>query len=203
MKTVTASELLILDEKQFENEYYSWREYALDYEWWDYIDESFKEKCKALGISVDDITFSGFYSQGDGAAFCGSVDVSAYMEQHNLTESYPALYLAVKDDGSYVRISTSHRGHMRSDGSNECANQTAPSGVFSDLPQEDWEELVDAQANEACLEDGVLEWCNELASELYCDLENEYEHLTSKESFIDSCECNEITFEIETEEEES
>jgi hypothetical protein len=203
MKTVTVSELLILDKKRFEKEYYSWHTYTPDYEWWDTSYEDFKAKCRALGIAVDDITFNGFYTQGSSAAFCGTVDVGAYMEQHNLTESYPALYLAVKDDGSYVRISTSHRGNMSSDGGNECANQTAPSGVFSDLPQEDWEELVEEQASEACLEDGVLAWCNDLASGLYYELENEYEYLTSEESFIESCECNEITFEIETEEEES
>lgn len=203
MAQVTAAELLILDKKRFDTEYYSWQENDLYYQWWAYIYEYFKEKCRALSISVDDIEFSGFYQQGSGAAFCGQVDMGAYMEQHNLTESYPALYLAVKDDGSYVRISTSHRGNMRSDGSNECANQTAPSGVFSDLPPEDWVELVDAQASEACLEDGILEWCNELASALYRELESEYEHLTSEESFIESCECDGITFEIETEEEES
>jgi hypothetical protein len=30
---------------------------------------------------------------------------------------------------------------------------------------------------------------------LYRELRDEYEHLTSEESFIESCECNEITFE--------
>ena len=80
------------------------------------------------------------------------------------------------------------------------ANQTAPSGVFSDLPQTDWEELVDAQADAADMEDSVLTWCKDLAHELYINLRDEYEWRTSKEAFLESCECNEITFEVEWEE---
>ena len=34
MTTVTAQELLILDERRFDAEYYKWMEYCLDYDWW-------------------------------------------------------------------------------------------------------------------------------------------------------------------------
>jgi hypothetical protein len=39
------------------------------------------------------------------------------------------------------------------------------------------------------------EWVGKRCSKLYRELRDEYEHLTSEESFIESCECNEITFE--------
>jgi hypothetical protein len=125
------------------------------------------------------------------------------MKHHKLDEQYLALYLAAKDDGSYIRISTSHHGNMWTGDNNMWGNQTAPSGVFKDLPQTDWEDLVDAQIGEAGIEDEVLKWCQDLAHDLYVSLRDEYEYRTSEESFIESCECNEITFEIDLEEEES
>jgi hypothetical protein len=41
---------------------------------------------------------------------------------------------------------------------------------------------------------------DDISRQIYRDLRNEYEHLTSEESFIESCECNDVTFETEDEE---
>lgn len=201
MKTVTAAELLILDKKAFETEYYKWQEYCMDGNDMDYITDAFKERCEPLGITVDHIGYCISYSQGDGAHFDGRVDIPTFMEHTKMNEKYLALYLACKDDGSYVNISTTHRGNMQVNDWNMFANQTAPSGVFSDLKQEDWEDLVDSQTDAADMEGEVLALCRDLAHDLYTNLQEEYEYQTSEESFIESCECNDITFEIEEEDE--
>jgi hypothetical protein len=201
MKTVTAAELLILDKRQFDKEYYEWQTYCMDGDDMDFIKDDFTERCSQIGIRVDNIGYSISYSQGDGAHFDGRIDVARYMELSKLDEQYLALYLAVRDDGSFADISTTHRGTMQMDEWRMFANQTAPSGVFSDLPQRDWEELVDAQADAAGMEDSVLTLCKELAQDLYHSLRDEYEWRISEESFLESCECNEITFEIEEEDE--
>jgi hypothetical protein len=203
MKTVTAAELLILDKRQFDREYYKWCEHCMDGDDLDYIKEDFKERCEQIGIRVDTIGYCISYSQGDGAHFDGRVDIPTFMEHTKMNVKYLALYLACQDDGSYVNISTTHRGNMQVNDWNMFANQTAPSGVFSDLPQEDWEDLVDAQTDEADMEAEVLALCRRLAYDLYITLRDEYEYQTSEESFIESCECNDVTFEIETEEEEA
>lgn len=200
MKTVTAQELLILDERRFDAEHYKWQEYCLDYEWWDYIYDGFKATCDTHSIRVDDITFSGFHSQGDGAAFAGRINLAPFMEREGLDIKYPALYIGVKNDGSYFMVYNHRSGGLRGGEYEMYANQTAPEGVFSGLDQQAWEELLEEQENEAGLEDRALEFARHLADELYTNLSKEYDHLTSKESFIESCECNEITFEIETEE---
>lgn len=200
MKTVTAQELLILDKARFDTAYYKWAENAADYKWWEDEYDCFKEKCNALSITVTDITFSGFCSQGDGAAFGGRVDLTALMEREGLDVQYPALYIGVKNDGSYARIHITRSNNMRCGEYEMYANQTAPDGVFSGLDQEAWEDLVDEQDRDAGLEYAALTACQKLADQLYRDLEAEYEHMTSKESFIESCECNDVTFEIETEE---
>ena len=183
-----------LKAKRFQREYEKWCEHTPDYDWWDSIEENFIEDCATLGVRVDEITFSGFYSQGDGAAFRGRVYVYEWMEakEHHIT--HPAAYLACRDDGSYVSLTTGRGNNMRSS-IEEWANQTAPSGMFEGLEQEAWEYLVDEQISDLNIEDEVLSFCEDLAAKLYTDLRDEYEHLTSEEMFIEHCEANEVTFE--------
>lgn len=49
-----------------------YRQGHLDYEWWDHVYDMAKEAGAILGIDIDNIYFSGFWSQGDGACFEGS-----------------------------------------------------------------------------------------------------------------------------------
>ena len=46
-------------------------------EWWDDVYEVFKEDMSAIGVHVETIYFSGFWSQGDGACFEGCWHYSA------------------------------------------------------------------------------------------------------------------------------
>jgi hypothetical protein len=48
-----------------------WQEHGMDYEWYDCIYSHVKEIGNLLGIEIDNIYFSGFHSQGDGACFTG------------------------------------------------------------------------------------------------------------------------------------
>ena len=63
----------------YEKAYRQWTEYALDYEWWDCTYNFIVSAAEAIGISIGqgrnrrfDISFEGFYSQRDGAAWGGS-----------------------------------------------------------------------------------------------------------------------------------
>jgi len=187
------TELKERDPERFEKEYYKWQEHTLDYEWWEDLYEGFGQDCAALGVHVDDITFSGFYSQGDGVAFTGRMYVYQWMEAKGHHITHPAAYLACREDGSYVRLETGRGNNMRAN-IEEYANQTAPIGIFAGLEQEAWEELVDQQISDLSIEDEVLSFCEDLAHK-YRALRDEYEHLTSEEMFIEHCECNEVTFE--------
>lgn len=55
--------------KEAAREWY--RQGALDYDWWDGVEELAKTAGKCIGIEIDRIYFSGFWSQGDGACFEG------------------------------------------------------------------------------------------------------------------------------------
>jgi hypothetical protein len=192
---MNVTELKTSDPKRFEMEYYKWQEYAADYDWWETLYADFKADCSALGVRVDDIVFSGFYSQGDGAAFSGRVYVYEWMEEQGDHITHPAAYLACKDDGSYVSLNT-HRNsnNMRTDFEGPLY-YPEPSGIFAGLDEEAWEALVQEQLDDLDIETEVLTFCEGLANELYKNLREEYEALTSEEAFIDACEFNEVTFE--------
>ena len=61
------------------------RDYYIEHwmhdEWWDCTYEAMKEDGHHnYGFNVKDIRFSGFWSQGDGASWCGSVNVPAWIK---------------------------------------------------------------------------------------------------------------------------
>lgn len=47
-----------------------------DHDWWNCTVDTYKQALAEIGFNDADITFSGFYSQGDGASFTGSPDAA-------------------------------------------------------------------------------------------------------------------------------
>lgn len=195
MKQVTAQELKVLDPKRFNEEYYGWLENAADYDWWEWLEDSFKCDMTEAGVRVERITFNTYPAK---AQFDGHVDVAQFMEHLILDEKYPALYLAVSQDGSYVTVREGRYGNAFS--MNEHLYNTEPEGIFKFLDAQAWEELIDEQLSEAELESCIEEFCADACHKLAKDLEADYDHITSETAFIESCECNDILFEIETDE---
>jgi hypothetical protein len=192
---MNALELKANDPKRFQKEYEDWRENACHDDWWEYVQEGLKADCDGYGITVETIGFNLGYSQSDYAAFNGRIDVTLWMQAEGYDVEYPALYVAMEDYREYASISTSHRGHSRVNMEYGVVGNTYPSGIFKHLDREAWDELVEEQCDMANLEEAMQEWVGKRCSKLYRELRDEYEHLTSEESFIESCECNEITFE--------
>jgi hypothetical protein len=58
---------------------------------------------------------------------------------------------------------------------------------------------VDDQWRESYIEEAVREFAQEKADKLHEALRSEWDYLTSEEHFIESCEINEVKFEIEGE----
>jgi hypothetical protein len=196
MRQVTAKELQTLDPKRFDKAYYRWSEYAVGYDWWEFVEENFVSYMKAFGVAVTCIYFDSYPWH---AKFDGRVDVKEWMQRLTLDEKYPALALAVEQDGSYVVVCHGRFGNTF-DLYEHVAN-TSPLGVFKHLEESAWEELLEAQLAEANIETAIETQCQEACRKLAQDLESEYEYLTSVGAFIESCECNDVTFNVETEEE--
>ena len=205
-RQVTAAELKALDPKRFEKEYWDWVSYsALWDDWAEFIEEMFKEDMKPFGVQVDSISYGDIGACGAYAVFDGFINVWTFMEQHKvygvpLSELYPALYLAVKHDEAYARIVTGNRGRMGVS-IYENTSYVAPLGIFSGLDENAWQELVTEQWTQCDLYTTIEEFLRDKCGDLARDLEAEYEHLTSEEAFLEPCECNEITFELEIEDE--
>lgn len=205
MPTLTAKELSLQHPKRFQQEYLKWTEYAVDYDWWDWTEERLKETLAPAGVRVDRILFSLSYSQSDYATFEGRINIDMWMEatedgDQTYAEKYPAVHLAARDYGEWASVNTWSRScNARVNFDGNVIGNTYPTGIFSALDQEAWDELVEEQFYSAGFEQALQDYVDNISRQLYRDLQGEYEHLTSEESFIESCECNDITFEIEEE----
>jgi hypothetical protein len=203
MPTLTAKELQAQDPKRFREEYLKWTEYALDYDWTEYTKERLREKLEPAGVRNIKLYFSLSYSQGDYATFEGRILVHEWMDvtkdgDQTYAEKYPALRMALWDYGEYASVTTNHRRCVaRVNLEGNCMGNTYAAGIFAGLDSDAWDELVSEQYYTAGLEQALQDYVDDISQELYTDLREEYEHLTSEESFIESCECNNVTFEIE------
>jgi hypothetical protein len=186
---------------------------TLDYEWWGHMYSYATEQGKERGFDIEDIRFSGFCSQGDGASWTGRVDLKQFLEYH-LKEDNPeyARYFvlqAIIDEGRnwvehYTNINR-HGYHYVHD--NMMRLESIDWGGLDNLEVGDEERLqADGPLQRADIyqlreginigelmdtfETWVLEEAQAYARQIYDDLESEHDHLTSEESLIESAEAN-------------
>lgn len=205
---ITAKELQEMDPKRFEKEYYKWLEHACDYDWYDYTFEDFKERGKTQGFDVEDVQFSLGYSQSDYASWDGGIDVLKWVSaQPDANEpKWFTLIQLVESDAVEVSCSVSTRGFRGSTLVNldwrYVLEGTVGSGPLAGADAgELFEEVVGGDEAMGTLENALQGAAESFASDMYEALRDEYEHLTSEEQFIEDCECNDVTFEVEEEDE--
>lgn len=202
---LTAQQLKERDPKRFEQEYWKWTEHCLWDEWYEGIEQNFTDDMAAHGVNVEKISFSGFYSQGSYASFDGKIIVHEWMatetydDGQTYAEAFPALYLAAEQDRSVVHVSTSYRGSVLFN--EDMIDSDTPVGIFEHLDVDAWQALVAEQADRANWESNIRGFVDLANRKLFRQLQEEYEYLTSEESFLESCECNEITFNLENDDE--
>jgi hypothetical protein len=179
------------------DEHRDWNVEHID--WWDSVYEGFKEDMLKVGIWVEDMYFSGFSSQGDGACFEGRVqDWALFLPSAGYTSA------ALIDHASmHFYFKVEHSGHYYHENCTSfSSDMMLPEG------QEDEEFLERCSPHE---EDSLLEavWMIELNKfnentlheefeevfknhmrDLYKQLEAEHDYLTSDEAVLDSLEAN-------------
>lgn len=156
--------------KDYAREQY--REHNLEYQWWDSTYDDAKTIGALFGLRIDNIYFSGFWSQGDGACFEGGYQykrgaLKAVMEyapkdtelhgivarlQEIQRRAFYGLYASCKQSGHY-----SHSGCMRVNVDNDSR----------DISEEE--------------EDNITDELRLFADWIYSRLEAEYEYLQSDE----------------------
>ena len=190
---LTAKELKERDPQRFESEYWKWSENAAHDDWWEGVYEGFQLDNDPKGVHIDlsKTYFSLGYCQSDHAQIGGYIDFAEWMQAHGYDTKYLALYLDAKDYGANADIGRSWVSLEYIPGN------VAPRGVFSDLPEEAWDEMVTEQRDAEDWEDLMYETVKDLNNELYTQLVQEYEYLTSEDMFVEDCEANDVLFEVE------
>lgn len=164
------------------------------FEWWDSVYDDVRHVCSLIGFDVDDIYFSGFWSQGDGASIFGSYRhakgalkaVKEYAPQDTeLQEIVAALQTAQKRNfyQLYATVSRSYGGGNY--------NHSGTMSVSVDHENRDY--VADND------ESDVTDALRQLADWTYSRLEEEYEYLTSDEIVKESLIANDCEFTIDGE----
>lgn len=164
--------------------------YREDYpywEWWDSVYDDAKRMGSLIGIEIDQISFSGFWSQGDGACFTGSysyakggakaikAEAPNDKELHRIADQLQAVQ---RQNFYRLAASMSQRGHY------------SHSGCMS----------VDVEGSENRYRDiggtdnDIYQLMRDFADWVYSRLEAEYEYLTSDEQVEESIRCNDYEF---------
>jgi len=161
-----------------------YRDGALDYDWYGSVFDDAKTIAAVIGIDVDDISFSGFSSQGDGASFSGSYryekgglrnvkqhapldtalhDIALALQQIQAVNFYQ-VQADITKTGRYQHSGTMRLNAYRDDGKD-----------FND-------------------DDDLLAVMRTFADWIYSRLEREYDWLMSDEQIDDTIIANEYEF---------
>ena len=194
-----------------------------DYDWHEPIIEGFKEDMSELGVEVDDVEFTGFWSQGDGASFTGQVtSLEKFLTKTEIGESskLPISFSEAKElektipdfdnpydaeiDIVFRRISSrySHENTCDTDVSFAFWHQDGDVFIMSQIGDCDGFALTFNPTifkNE--LEGLAEEWRKKACHKLYRDLEKQYDYLTSEEGISEYIIDMGIDFECEVDEE--
>ena len=172
--------------------------------WWDCVESDFIEDMKQVGIHVDKIYFSGFWSQGDGACFVGSLDNALTYLNHHHVDQFPMLRKLIEMGGS-VWANSDHRGryyHSNSVSINaeceafwQCAN---PKSELQEAVIQRWDGMVDKEIVD--FEAALAEQWRTYMNDLYTKLEEEHDYLTSDDAVWDTLVANDLIEEVEEEE---
>lgn len=172
------------------------------HDWWDSTYDDFKLSMSACGFDVDDIRFTGFCSQGDGASFDGRVDDwSLFNESERLGLSEVQLN-HINNEGSLV-VSRSNSRYSHSNTMRASLDLRVPyneddedfAAVFCSYDDELRQAVFLSdlcQLDVASLEESITDALRGYADDLYADLEREYFYLISEEAILETMISNEM-----------
>jgi hypothetical protein len=194
----------------------------LDYDWWESTYEYFQDNMmKKYGWAPEtgDMSFTGFWSQGDGASFEGNMDaseVAGLLKGLKLSKGQQILVDLAEGGSLYIDVNFERSGryvHEKSVSTNvelqaedheelyrlivDDNNASAFDGLDIDGYDEDEHyDLVEEYIEDlySDYEEIIDEWRLDACHELYKMLEEDYEGLTSKEAIIDTIEANGYEF---------
>lgn len=166
-------------------------------DWWDSIEECYKEDMKEQGVYVSDMYFSGFCSQGDGACFKGHLDdVSLFLEKNFKPDDYPMIRKLL-DSGGSLKFSVEHSGHYYHENCTRFYIEADRLEYCVDMPTDFHEQIVeqwdkDLDNEIVDFEKQSVEIFKNYMRELYRKLEQEYDYLTTDEAVRETIIANDL-----------
>ena len=158
--------------------------------WSEPVQEGFREKAIQAGFEIEDIFFSGFWSQGDGAMFTYNIYNDAmlnnFVDQLDLSDADKVIVKAQ----AWASGKGLHRGNYYHEKS--CEHH-----IWLESNNPDWEygtDLIDTINSTDAFDKYVIKTYEDLCRELYRDLEEYHEELTSDEAVQESIEDNKYEF---------
>lgn len=157
--------------------------------WYDAVFEDAKNIGHLMGIDIENIYFSGFSSQGDGACFTGhySYAKKSVKEVKSCAPQDKELHRIVSEladiqKRNFYRIvaSVKHSGHY--------SHEYCTSIDVSAYDHND-NDLITKET-----EDGIIELLRDYMRWIYRQLEKEYEYMTGREAIEETIRANEYRF---------
>jgi len=180
--------------------------------WYEGIKEDYEERGQERGFDVDDIQWTGFHSQGDGASWTGQINIVPFLTYH-LKPDHPdyarfmVLIELVENGFTSRRFEVSRNSHMYNHENTmfveredliDFANwgdTKVRSGIFAGA---DALPLAESICMEGLLDD-LLGWATDearsYARDIYKALETSHDEYSSEEYFAELCDINEWRFE--------
>ena len=168
--------------------------------WSECVTEDFRQRMEAIGIEVDKVYWSGFWSQGDGAMFEGKInDWGKYLTHLGYTD--PILIDCAENNWTYTWTHSGHYYHEYSVSYDD--NIHHPENPFTsgywrgEASDEDqfrgavWDAALE-QHDLLALSEKIQEDLRDHMRDLYRELEAEHDYLTSDEAVIEWMEANDI-----------
>jgi hypothetical protein len=180
--------------------------------WYEGIKEDYEERGQERGFDVEDIQWSGFHSQGDGASWTGQVHIVPFLAYH-LKPDHPdyarfmVLIELIENGFSSRRFEVSRNSHMYNHENTmfldmedmirfvDWSDTKVRSGIFAGAEALPLAESIYMES----LFDDLMKWATDeardYARDIYKSLRDSYDEYSSEEYFAELCDINEWRFE--------
>lgn len=182
-------------------------------DWADEIIANAKRDGPARGFNIDEVSWSGFHSQGDGASWTGSIHIPTFIEYHNKPDSedfskYVVLAELIKDGWTQKLVAVdrrayfyNHSGTMLVDdiqdnfyNASEDGTTCIDAGILEGADAYELIQSIEAYSMLNELQDWMEQKARDYATDIYKKLRDEYDAYTSEERFKDICDINDWRF---------
>lgn len=189
MRTETVTRTLFqfseLSEKAQERAIERFRDINVEHEWYEFELDNFTEQLEEVGFNCPEISFSGFWSQGDGASFtCKTAHIESLIDALKDSRHHRKYARFLTKIADYLSVSVERINYQYSH------KYSTRAVVDSCLPGRRLQ--LEALINR--FEEDVESLRLELSHRLFETLTAQYDHLRSDEAVIEAIEANEYEF---------